>query len=87
MVQVVAFLRAYNQRKKLNPSLKLAAAVPDRDRSFRRPVVVALPAYPKGGGSVQTPSPGFSQTESQELPERVHGLLRALLHNPVPRVL
>ena len=27
MVQVVAFLRAYNQRKKLNPSLKLAAGV------------------------------------------------------------
>jgi hypothetical protein len=24
MAQVVAFLRAYNQRKKLNPSLKLA---------------------------------------------------------------
>lgn len=27
MVQVVAFLRAFNQRKKLNPSLKLAAGV------------------------------------------------------------
>jgi len=27
MVQVVAFLRAYNQRKKLNPSLRLAAGV------------------------------------------------------------
>ena len=27
MVQVAAFLRAYNQRKKLNPSLKLAAGV------------------------------------------------------------
>jgi transposase len=27
MVQVVAFLRAYNQRKKLNPSLKIAAGV------------------------------------------------------------
>ena len=27
MVQVLAFMRAYNQRKKLNPSLKLAAGV------------------------------------------------------------
>ncbi len=27
MVQVVAFLRAYNKRKKLNPSLKLAVPV------------------------------------------------------------
>jgi len=27
MVQVVAFMRAYNQKKKLNPSLKLAAGV------------------------------------------------------------
>jgi hypothetical protein len=27
MIQAVAFLRAYNQRKKLNPSLRFAAGV------------------------------------------------------------
>jgi hypothetical protein len=57
MVQVVAFLRAYNQRKKLNPSPKLAAGVSDRDRSFRcsGPARQAARRLQPGASCIRTP--------------------------------